>query len=296
MPRKCSTFGCSATSKKNIPSTSTTRSVHFFNIPKQPELRQKWEQVLLPKGEVFHDRSIICDEHFAPEDIVKSWTYYIQGKTIEIERDRWTLRENAVPIKTTCNVDIEAYPNNNEAVQSEPSHDTHGCFQASVTEQLLNDEELRGWTLYNIDDNTFAVCKLSLSNSVIFVDKAVIVHRREGAVINCAGKVVAPRSIPCATQVNNTSSLVAVLKSLQKLKSCKGYTTTKTASMPQVNSKKCTILSRIAVCIWCNREKRRVQMPNLQACLKAPLKTAKVLARNLSRTYAAKRYCMRGMS
>lgn len=42
-------------------------------------------------------KSFVCDSHFSEEFIVKYDSFLIEGKRVEIPRDRWTLKSEAVP-------------------------------------------------------------------------------------------------------------------------------------------------------------------------------------------------------
>ncbi|XP_054712944.1 THAP domain-containing protein 2-like, partial [Uloborus diversus] len=65
MPDKCCVTGC----KSNYDNSNEYFSV--FRFPKEPELRDIWIRKIPRKNFVPSARSVVCEKHFADEDVIK---------------------------------------------------------------------------------------------------------------------------------------------------------------------------------------------------------------------------------
>ncbi|XP_072239171.1 THAP domain-containing protein 6-like isoform X2 [Leuresthes tenuis] len=64
MPDFCAAYGCS-----NERSTQTrARGITFHRFPKDSSLKRQWQRAVRRKGFVATERSLLCSEHFVPED------------------------------------------------------------------------------------------------------------------------------------------------------------------------------------------------------------------------------------
>lgn len=68
----------------------------MFLPPKNPELFEKW-RIVLPKKRQFKKTDKICSRHFLKEDIITTWDTQIQGKLVQLERDKPRLKDSAIP-------------------------------------------------------------------------------------------------------------------------------------------------------------------------------------------------------
>ena len=68
----------------------------MFLPPKNPELFEKW-RIALPKKRLFKKTDKVCCRHFLKEDIITTWDTQIQGKLVQLERDKPRLKDFAVP-------------------------------------------------------------------------------------------------------------------------------------------------------------------------------------------------------
>lgn len=57
---------------------------------------QKWVDIL-PKKRAFKRQDRVCDRHFKPEDIIKTWAHIIDGKEVLLDRDKPKLNPEAIP-------------------------------------------------------------------------------------------------------------------------------------------------------------------------------------------------------
>ena len=68
----------------------------MFLPPKNPDLFEKW-RIVLPKKRLFKKTDKICSRHFLKEDIITTWDTHIQGKLVQLVRDKPRLKDSAVP-------------------------------------------------------------------------------------------------------------------------------------------------------------------------------------------------------
>uniref|UniRef100_A0A1L8DD22 THAP-type domain-containing protein n=1 Tax=Nyssomyia neivai TaxID=330878 RepID=A0A1L8DD22_9DIPT len=70
----------------------------MFLPPKDPELFEKWKENL-PKKRPFKRNDRVCERHFQPEDVIKTWEHKINGQIFHLERGKPRLRPNAIPCR-----------------------------------------------------------------------------------------------------------------------------------------------------------------------------------------------------
>uniref|UniRef100_A0A1B0D519 Uncharacterized protein n=1 Tax=Phlebotomus papatasi TaxID=29031 RepID=A0A1B0D519_PHLPP len=83
----------------------------MFLPPKDEETFAKWKENL-PKKRPFKRNDRVCERHFHPEDIVKTWEHVINGQVFHLERGKPRLKQFAVP---TLN-----FPNDDEIRDRKP--------------------------------------------------------------------------------------------------------------------------------------------------------------------------------
>ncbi|XP_055679731.1 uncharacterized protein LOC129787913 [Lutzomyia longipalpis] len=70
----------------------------MFLPPKDEEMFEKWKENL-PKKRPFKRNDRVCERHFNPEDVIKTWEHKINGQIFHLERGKPRLRPTAVPCR-----------------------------------------------------------------------------------------------------------------------------------------------------------------------------------------------------
>lgn len=68
---------------------------HLFRPPKS--CLGEWNKAIPRSDRVLRENDCVCDIHFSNEMLVKVDSFVIEGKTVELKRNRWKLTENAIP-------------------------------------------------------------------------------------------------------------------------------------------------------------------------------------------------------
>ncbi|XP_075539465.1 uncharacterized protein LOC142574202 [Dermacentor variabilis] len=92
MPR-CFVPGC----KSGYDSTRSVDKRHFFNAPRNAERLQQWERAIPRLDKKLSSSCSVCDLHFINDEILKVFERNIYGDIVVIPRDKWTLKDDAVP-------------------------------------------------------------------------------------------------------------------------------------------------------------------------------------------------------
>lgn len=123
----CSVPGCEKFNK-----SQTKR--FMFSFPKKKELVQKWLEAIPSLARPVKSSWRVCQYHFQPEDILKSFSHTIGGEVFVIERERPRLKPNVVP---TRNLQINTFIGNNEReTKSIKNHISHVLKQSKDTDAL----------------------------------------------------------------------------------------------------------------------------------------------------------------
>ncbi|CAN7946337.1 unnamed protein product, partial [Ixodes pacificus] len=72
---------------------------HFFSPPSDRRLLDRWTKAIPRADKVLSKTCRVCDIHFLPSEIVKTYKHVINGKIVEIERGNWALKSDAVPTR-----------------------------------------------------------------------------------------------------------------------------------------------------------------------------------------------------
>lgn len=64
---KCIIVGCTSGYKSN------PEKLHLFSVPKDPQLREKWQKCIPRQNFVLNNNSHVCEKHFNEGDIIKFW-------------------------------------------------------------------------------------------------------------------------------------------------------------------------------------------------------------------------------
>lgn len=267
MPAHCAAFGCASRYKDE----ASSHSVGFFSVPKNPEVRQVWEAVLLQQG-TFSANSKICEKHFRDEDILKTWTHNVDSKPMHIERERWALKKNAVPVFSWATPQAADRTNaaavretEEEAAQEERQVPNTTSFADKNEQVVLLQNELRkqaefqGWSVHNISADTIVLCKLRVDKSLAKVHKAVIINSSEPATVNAGGKVVPPEYLPCPN-VTDFAALSQIINFVEQSNICSGYDKdcpNGTADLHcPLRAESCRVLVQGKICPHCRRKKK----------------------------------------
>ncbi|XP_015429513.1 PREDICTED: uncharacterized protein LOC107186205 [Dufourea novaeangliae] len=105
MTRKC--VMCKETNYRN--------SYSFFSAPKDPEMRQKWQNAIGIDNYAVTDDTYVCSKHFHKDDIITHWASGVPPYVITIKYKKCRLRPGAVPGKN--------YPEENVELKQEHSDD-----------------------------------------------------------------------------------------------------------------------------------------------------------------------------
>lgn len=95
MPNTCCVPGCRSGYR------ATTEKVSLFSFPPDKDQREKWKRAI-PRQESgdfnFESKyTRVCAKHFDASDIVTTYDFNINGDAVSLERDKPTLKADAVP-------------------------------------------------------------------------------------------------------------------------------------------------------------------------------------------------------
>lgn len=94
MPLGCYVPGCS-----DLTRYARGQKRHYFRPPRDASLLSEWRKAIgRTDGKELNSQTHVCDIHFRPEDILKEFVHDVGGQKVVIPRDRWTLRNGALPV------------------------------------------------------------------------------------------------------------------------------------------------------------------------------------------------------
>lgn len=94
MPPSCYVPGCS-----DLTRYVRGQKRHYFRPPRDASLLSAWRKAIgRSDDKELNSQTHVCHIHFRPEDIVKEFVHDVGGQKVVIPRDRWTLRDGAVPV------------------------------------------------------------------------------------------------------------------------------------------------------------------------------------------------------
>ncbi|XP_049524536.1 uncharacterized protein LOC125946099 [Dermacentor silvarum] len=70
---------------------------HFFKPPNDASRLQEWQHAIPRSDRELTSSCVVCDLHFQEEDIVKNFVHKIGGDVVVIPRDKWSLKDDALP-------------------------------------------------------------------------------------------------------------------------------------------------------------------------------------------------------
>ncbi|CAN8007265.1 unnamed protein product, partial [Ixodes pacificus] len=69
----------------------------LFRVPLEADRREEWSRNIKRGDRALHECSVVCERHFEPRFIQRSFQMTINGKVVEIPRDRPLLTKDAIP-------------------------------------------------------------------------------------------------------------------------------------------------------------------------------------------------------
>jgi len=111
MPEKCCVPGC----RGNYEGTAEhdQEKVSIFRFPKDPELRAKWIRLIPRENLLVHDKTVVCEKHFAQQFIIRfDRVTRTDGSILTVPRKNPKLSPDAYP---------SIFPNISSYLTSEPS-------------------------------------------------------------------------------------------------------------------------------------------------------------------------------
>uniref|UniRef100_A0A182WKC9 THAP-type domain-containing protein n=1 Tax=Anopheles minimus TaxID=112268 RepID=A0A182WKC9_9DIPT len=125
--RNCFVYKCDR-QHKNAPKRT------MFNVPKDPQKFEEWRQAL-PKHRPLAKHDRVCEKHFKSSDILRDWTYQIQGKTRKLLRTKPILQPDAIPsIFSAFEPDTAIVPNAKRRRKKSPEPSEEGNSVVVVVE------------------------------------------------------------------------------------------------------------------------------------------------------------------
>lgn len=272
MPR-CSAYGC----RSGYDSTCS-KDRHYFGIPKQTAQAEKWSAALAREGTTLGPKCLICDLHFVDDVLLKNYEHVVEGKLVVIPRGRWGLKPGAVPTLRLANgVEQPAKRKRKRKLLTtviDPAEKLEADERFVMLREKLSDcKDLCGWSVHCGGDELIALCKMSVVDSLVVVEKAVIVHDDMEVTVNAIGRVVpieyclaASAGASPIAHVNDLEELVKLVTCLDALNVCSGCPAdeddavdsggSEQPTMYKVYSENCHVLSQQPVCPQCEKLKQ----------------------------------------
>ncbi|XP_077564453.1 uncharacterized protein LOC144179904 [Haemaphysalis longicornis] len=257
MPR-CFVTGC----KSGYDSAkSAAEKRHFFKPPSETSRLQEWQHAIPRSDRELTSSCAVCDLHFQEADIVKNFVHNIRGDVVVIPRDKWSLKDDAVPrLFSNCpkylskplrkhkapavrsplqpkrrNVQDDAEEENtapNTFDYGERDGSVAGSVALNSTQSLFEElstmaqegRRLQGWST-ELVGSIVVLYKLEVENAVPRVGKAVTLSNDLSLSVSVNGRLV-PRTAytECSPlEVKSLSDLTCLLTYVEKLKPCQGF-------------------------------------------------------------------------
>lgn len=269
----CCVAGCTSGYRAN----KTSR--HSFWAPRDPDLRAAWDRAIPRRDRKLSDKSRLCDLHFQPEDILKTYTHIIDGKKGEIARGKWSLAEGSQPkvfpnlptylskppVKKRKLPDRERPRPDTSARKKDRtdltrvSEECASNFDVPVTNDvptMTDIEEVSlpssSWRKMMQHDSTgsyVAFFELKAEEKVLLVEKCVIVGNDMSVTVSSRGRVA-----KSCRAVSTVLQLAELLASIHQLKVCSGCPNACAGTpLNERRSTKCEVLTVHPNCGSCLR-------------------------------------------
>ncbi|XP_077544710.1 uncharacterized protein LOC144157857 [Haemaphysalis longicornis] len=250
---------------------------HFFSPPSDPGLRAAWDRAIPRLDRSLSTKSRVCDVHFYPDDIAKTYTHFIKGEKVETERGKWSLVEGAVPKifpnlppylskpppkrrKLPCRDQVVAQTSSAKKAKTsasavaEESAANLDMPAASSKPTLREMEEVclpsTNWRkiVDSDDDGSYvAFFVQKVEGKMLFVEKCVIIGELGAVTVSTRGCIV-----KSCSRVNTIAQLVGLLQNVDQLRVCVGSSNGSAGSaLNEGRSTKCERLTKSQRCGPC---------------------------------------------
>lgn len=251
MPR-CFVTGC----KSGYDSArSATEKRRFFKPPNDASRLQEWQRAIPRLDKELSSTCVVCDLHFREEDILKDFVHNIGGDVVVIPRDKWALKDDAIPrLFPNCPKYLSKPARKRKAPAVRPppqlkrrkrqeggvkenicDYDggcsTNGSVVLETTTSLFDQllamaqegRRIQGWSM-EVIDATVVLYQLEVENSVPRVGKAVVVSSNHSLSVSAYGRLV-PSTVyttNLAIEMKSYNDLKCLLDYIERLKPCEG--------------------------------------------------------------------------
>jgi len=174
MPEKCCVPGC----RGNYEGTAEhdQEKVSVFRFPRDPELREKWIRLIPRENLLVHDKTVVCEKHFAQQFIIRVDTATRpDGSTLTVPRKNPKLSPDAYP---------SIFPNVPSYLTSEPSRKRKAPEQRRLEMSARDEEHFQQWMSDDEIPSFNAFCE-QLASFVADVDSQWVIIRSCGFVNIC---------------------------------------------------------------------------------------------------------------
>ena len=135
MPEKCCVPGC----RGNYEGTAEhdQEKVSVFRFPKDPELRAKWIRLIPRQNLLVHDKTVVCEKHFAQQFIIRfDSVTHTDGYILTVPQKNPKLSPDAYP---------SIFPNIPSYLTSESSRKRKVPEQRQLEMSARDDEQFQQW-------------------------------------------------------------------------------------------------------------------------------------------------------
>lgn len=70
---------------------------HFFVPPSDPQILERWTRRVARADKLLGKTCNVCNIHFHPPPVVKTYKHIVDGEVVAIKRGAWTLKSDTVP-------------------------------------------------------------------------------------------------------------------------------------------------------------------------------------------------------
>lgn len=258
---------------------------HFFAPPSDPELLERWRRAIPRADKLLSKTCKVCDVHFQPADITKTYKDIINGEVVEVERGAWALKSGVVPTQfpnlpsylssarkrrrspkkrvSACRraETVSCHPPPEEPNEL-PSH----CESTDLAYIIENSASLRlprNWQLSIVEDEPensrqAVFYESGMSAGVFSIMKSVVIRENLTYVISANGKLLHESLVD--VRVRSQKDVEAIVQIAHSMKFCLGCTRSEVSGSGKsaegseaVHHKDCTVLTNAdkGMCAMC---------------------------------------------
>lgn len=250
MPR-CFVPGCKSGYDSVLPSGEKR---HFFRPPRDAERLALWQRAVPRQDKKLSSTCSVCDLHFSDEDISKVFEHNICGELVTMPRDKWALKDDAVPrLFPNCpsylskptrkrkaparrlspakskrrkgqgEQLISAVGDSNNEAENIGTTDSSEPLFDMLTRLAEGGQKIEGWFL-GVAEQTALLYKLSIRSNIPRVETSVALSENLEVTVCANGRIV-PRSVYAgepSIEMNSFDDLKCLIRYIEKLKLCQG--------------------------------------------------------------------------